>query len=346
MQTAPLVRGTIPTASEHTVRAALRLTRHLAAPRPLRYWLEFLVSLSIGWATFYSCGTAPWPWNAAWFVVSALAFYRTLSFIHEVVHLKAREMKPFQIGWNALAGVPLLTPSFVYEFHLQHHARDRYGTPDDGEYVPWGVGPPSHIFLLPLVGLISPVLGVLRFLLLTPLGWLLPPIRSWLYERASAMKVRYGHRRYDLERNGLPSWRIQETAAFLWVWSVAAALAYGWLSIRWVLLAVGVMSAVAVLNSIRILASHRYRSDDDPMTFVEQIKDSVNHPDGLIAEIWAAGRPAVSRAAPRPARSALSCPSRSSPHPDEAAALGFLLSGDEQSKSLANAKNSLEGRPA
>ena len=277
----------MPTTSEDWVREAFALTRHLAAPRPLRYWLEFLVSLSIGWAAFYLCGVAGRPWSAAWFVVSILTFYRAIVFIHEVVHLRAREMRSFQVGWNVLAGVPLLTPSFVYEFHLQHHARDKYGTPDDGEYVPWGVGPPGHILLLPLASLISPLLAVLRFLLLTPLGWLLPPIRPWLYERASAMKVRYGHRRYDLQKQGLPWWRVQESGACLWAWSVAAALANGWLSIRWVLLALGVMSAVAVLNSIRILASHRYRSDDRAMTFVEQIKDSVNHPEGVLAEIWA-----------------------------------------------------------
>lgn len=41
-----------------------------------------------------------------------------------------------------------------------------------------------------------------------------------------------------------------------------------------------------VLNSTRTLVSHWYRSGDQAMTFLEQIKDSVNHPQGTWAEMW------------------------------------------------------------
>ena len=272
---------------DHLVREAHRLTRHLAAPSPVRYWSELLGSVGIGWTAFYLGGAAELPWAGGWFVVSVLAFYRAVTFIHEVVHLKGRAMPSYQIGWNVLVGVPLLMPSFLYEVHLTHHARSHYGTADDAEYIPWGGRQRIHMGLLPLVSVGSPVAGIVRFLLLTPLGWLVPPLRPWLYERASAIKNRIGHRRFDLTTGGTAWWRVQEAAVCLWLWLVVAAVWFGWLSMGWVLLVIAVMSAVALVNSVRILASHCYGNEDGPMSLGEQIADSVNHPGGLLTELWA-----------------------------------------------------------
>jgi fatty acid desaturase len=274
-------------ASDDSVHVAFELTRHLTAPRPSYYWADFLASEAIGWASLYLCATVAWPWRAAFFVVSVLAFYRAVVFIHELAHLRAREMLPFQAGWNILAGVPLLTPSFLYEVHLQHHARSLYGTVEDAEYLPWGVRAPRHIVLFLLASLIAPVVAVLRFLLLAPLSWLVRPIRHWVYQWASALTIRFGFRRHESDKEESSWWCVQEVGAFLWAWSVTAAVASGRLSIRWVLLTLTAMAAVSFLNSIRTLSAHRYRSDDHPMTFVEQVKDSVNHPEGVLAEIWA-----------------------------------------------------------
>jgi len=274
-------------AGENLVREAHRLTLHLAAPRPLRYWSELLASVAIGWTALYVCGTNELPWAVAWFVVSVLAFYRAAVFIHEVVHLKGRAMQSYQVGWNTLVGVPLLMPSFFYEIHLTHHARSHYGTTDDAEYIPWGGRQRDHVTLLPLISVVSPLMGIARFLLLTPLGWLIPRFRPWLYESASAIKNRVGHRRSDLIAEGLPWWRIQEAAACLWIWSVAAMVYVGWFSRGWVWLVIAVMSAVALVNSFRILASHRYGNEAHRMSLIEQITDSVNHPGGLLTELWA-----------------------------------------------------------
>ena len=48
-------------------------------------------------------------------IVSILAFFRAGSFIHELTHIKKGELGGFKLGWNVLAGVPLLIPSFLYE---------------------------------------------------------------------------------------------------------------------------------------------------------------------------------------------------------------------------------------
>ena len=70
-------------------------------------------------------------------VVAVLALYRAGLFIHEITHLKAGALPGFKLAWNALVGVPLFVPSFMYEgVHNLHHARTRYGTVEDPEYLP------------------------------------------------------------------------------------------------------------------------------------------------------------------------------------------------------------------
>ena len=50
-----------------------------------------------------------------------------------------RELPAFTVAWNALVGVPLLIPSFLYEgVHTDHHRQSCYGTEADPEYVPFG----------------------------------------------------------------------------------------------------------------------------------------------------------------------------------------------------------------
>jgi fatty acid desaturase len=273
--------------SDPLVRSAFELTRHLAVPRPLYYWLDCFGSELIGWVALFLAGTLAVPWNLVFFGLAVVAFYRAIIFIHELVHLKGQGMGLFMVGWNAFLGVPLLTPSFLYDTHLQHHARNLYGTIDDGEYLPWGIQPPHHMLLFPLISVMAPPLMVLRFLVLAPLGWLVPPLHRWLYERASALTIRFGYRRNESGRQQSPWWRVQEVGASLWALFVTALVVSGKLSLRWVVLTLSAIAAVSFLNAIRALSSHRYRNDEHSLTFVEQVRDSVNHPDSILAEIWA-----------------------------------------------------------
>jgi fatty acid desaturase len=273
--------------SDPLFRSAFELTRHLAAPRPLYYWLDCFGSELIGWVALFLAGTLALPWSLVFFGLAVVAFYRAIIFIHELAHLKTHEMRLFRRAWNVLLGIPLLTPSFLYETHLQHHARNLYGTVDDGEYLPWGVQPPQHILLFPLVSVIAPIATVLRFLVLAPLGWLIPPFHHWLYEWASALTLRFAYRRSEAASKESQGWRLQEAGAFLWALFMTALVISGTLSMRWVLWIMSAVAAVSFLNAIRSLTSHRYRSDQHPMTFLEQVRDSINHPDGILAEIWA-----------------------------------------------------------
>ena len=84
-------------------------------------------------------------------LVAALALYRALLFIHELTHIHRDALPGFRLAWNVLVGIPLLTPSFMYEgVHTLHHARTRYGTAEDPEYLPLGLMKPwtLPVFLL------------------------------------------------------------------------------------------------------------------------------------------------------------------------------------------------------
>jgi fatty acid desaturase len=267
------------------VRTASEFTRHLAEPKPILYWLDSITSSIVGWVSLYLCSVSSWRWGVLFFSLAVLGFYRSTLFIHEVVHFGGRKMKAFHIGWNALVGIPVLMPSFVYDVHLRHHARSQYGTVEDAEYTPFGMLPPSHFLLFPPMSVTFPFLAIFRFLVLAPLGWLIPSVGKWVHQRASALSMRPEFQRKEPFKSSW--WRLQEVSAFLWAAFVLTGVLLHWIPVRLVLLWIGVIAVGSVLNSTRTLAAHRYRSGDQAMTFLEQIKDSVNHPQGIWAELWA-----------------------------------------------------------
>src|SRR5579872_1593393 len=106
------------------IQSARRLTRHLQAPRPSCYWLDFLAAHMFGCAAFcfLAAHMASPVWRSAAFVCCVLSWYRSIVFIHELAHLNCKSMRAFRVGWNLLAGIPFLCPSFLYASHGQHHS--------------------------------------------------------------------------------------------------------------------------------------------------------------------------------------------------------------------------------
>ena len=136
------------------LRAAVDLTRDIAEARPIIYWSDMLASAALGYAALAATILLRDPWAAtAAGLISALALYRALLFIHELTHIHKDALPGFRLSWNLLVGIPLLTPSFMYEgVHTLHHARTRYGTADDPEYLPLGRMKPASLptFALPV----------------------------------------------------------------------------------------------------------------------------------------------------------------------------------------------------
>ena len=116
------------------LKAAANLTRDLNVPKPAIYWADMIGSALLGYGGLFVAMTGSGWLALAAGLVAILALYRAGSFIHEMTHIKQGAVPGFRLAWNALVGVPLLVPSFMYEgVHNQHHAKTYYGTANDPE---------------------------------------------------------------------------------------------------------------------------------------------------------------------------------------------------------------------
>ncbi len=266
-------------------RAAADLTRDIAAHSPAIYWADMLGSALAGYAAL--AGAVVLGGGAAWAcgVVAVLLLYRALLFIHEISHFRRDEVPGFTLGWNLLVGIPMLTPSLMYEaVHTLHHARTRYGTADDPEYLSLALMKPWALPAFLLIALLAPPALVIRFGLLAPLGALFPPLRRLVWERFSALSINPDFRRRPAEPELRARFAWQEAGAALWALLLAASVL--WLGWRPLLIALAVFSAVAVLNQLRTLVAHLWENEGEAMTVTGQYLDSVNVQSPLAA-LWA-----------------------------------------------------------
>ncbi len=269
------------------LRAAVELTRDISAAKPSIYWSDMLASAAIGYAALAAAIVAANPWTAmAAGVVSAFALYRALLFIHELTHIHKNALPGFRFVWNLAVGIPMLMPSFMYEgVHTLHHARTRYGTAEDPEYLPlarmkwWSL--PGFI----AIAVLLPLALILRSAVLVPLGVIFPPLRRFVWERFSALSINPGFRRRPPEGDFARMVFWQELGVSLWALAlVASVFAIGW---RPLAIALAVASLSAVLNQIRTLVAHLWENEGEAMTVTAQYLDSVNVPSGFVAPLWA-----------------------------------------------------------
>ncbi len=270
------------------LRAARDLTKDIAEANPRIYWSDFLVSTVIGYAALAGAILVGITWLAVLLgVVSALALYRALLFIHELSHIHRNALPGFRTVWNLLIGIPMLTPSLMYEgVHTIHHTRTRYGTVEDPEYLPLALMKPWSLPLFILISLLAPPALLIRYAVLTPLGLVIPPIRKFVWERFSALSINPDFRRRPPADELRRRFFWQETGASVWAITLLASTFFvGW---RPLLIALAVFSLTAVLNQLRTLVAHLWENEGEPMTVTAQYLDSVNvPPPGIIAEIWA-----------------------------------------------------------
>ncbi|MEZ0362433.1 fatty acid desaturase [Mycobacterium sp. pUA109] len=268
---------------------ARSLVADLADRRQWVYWVDLTGCVALGYAAFLLCpvGDPLTPLAAGCVLVAAFALYRAVLFVHEIVHA-GDELRWFAVVWHVVCGIPLLVPQFTYEFHHEHHASRSYGTAADGEYVAYTSQPRWRVIALPFTALLGPAVFVIRFLVLAPLSWLIPPLRSYVLTRASALMIDADFHR-PLPATGVPgTWLVQEVACFAYLASMLALLtAHVCAPIR-LLEAYLVIAVVLFVNWIRVLAAHRYESGNQRMTFPEQVLDSIDHPSlPLLGALWA-----------------------------------------------------------
>jgi len=253
-----------------------RLVADCFDPDPRVYWLDFLANTLVGWAAFWLAVRLPGAPTLLFYLLAAATLYRAVIFTHELVHVRRDSLPGFRLAWNAACGVPLLAPAFLYDgVHQEHHFRHHYGTPEDGEYLPFGHPPRWMIPLYLLSHVLIPALAILRFGLIGPLSWAWPALRRRVLRRMSSLSIDPRYVR-PLPASIPPDWRLQEAACAALVWGAGTALWLGWLPARVWWLWYAVVALILVLNGIRTLAAHRYANRGGTLSRDEQLLDSVN----------------------------------------------------------------------
>jgi len=284
------LRGTLRIADDKAMlRAAAELSRDLHAPRPWIYYTDLIASATIGYAALYAAMVAPLGWAIAAGVVAVFALYRAGSFIHELTHIKHSAVPGFRIFWNLIIGIPTMAPSFMYEgVHNLHHARTRYGTVDDPEYLPLALMKPWTVPMFVVASLIAPVALIVRFALFAPLSLIIPGARKLVVERYSSLAINPQFRRRAPEGAQRTLWLALETMTALWAMTLVAMVVTDIIPVRYFLTFLAVAAGVAVINQLRTLVAHLWENEGEPMTVTAQYLDSVNvPPPALLPGLWA-----------------------------------------------------------
>jgi fatty acid desaturase len=273
-------------------RQAKEIIQDLFVPNPMIYWADFTFHVTLGWAAFVFALAAPTfsLWQAASYLIAALALYRSVIFIHELAHLKATTFPTFRIVWNLICGFPLMIPSFTYyTVHNDHHKTRLYGTVDDGEYLPLVAESPYKIILYLLLSFVLPIIFAVRFVLLTPLSFLHQGLRRVVWRHASSLAIDLRYCRPDPPAKYRRAWLVQEILTCCYGVGAIALVAMGILSYKALVLWYLIATLIFFLNSLRTLAAHAYRnSGNQVMNFEEQYLDSVNVPGSrFLTALWA-----------------------------------------------------------
>ena len=272
------------------LKAAAGLTRDLNVARPAIYWADMLGSALLGYGALAATIAAGSTLFAIVFgLVAVLALYRAGSFIHEITHIKPNAVPGFYWAWNALVGVPLLVPSFMYEgVHNQHHAKPYYGTAEDPEYLPLALMHPWTLPVFLVAAALAPVGMLIRFGLLAPLSLLSSRLRETVVAKYSGLQINPSFRRPRPAGDFARRWTIQEAAASLWAIALIAMVATGVIPMRAFLIFLGISSGVMFLNQVRTLVAHLWENDGEPMSVTAQYLDSVNvPPPATLPALWA-----------------------------------------------------------
>jgi fatty acid desaturase len=272
------------------LKAAANLTRDLNSPNRFIYWADLLASAAIGYfalAAAILVTSIPLALLAG--LVAILALYRAGSFIHELTHVRKGTVPGFRPAWNAIVGIPLLVPSFMYEgVHNQHHAKRYYGTLNDPEYLPLALMKPWTLPVFLIAALLAPIGLLFRFAILAPLSLFSRKLRATVVARYSGLQINPRFRRPAPEGDFRRDWIALETVCSAWAVALLALTATGVIPLRAFAIFLGVASGVMFLNQVRTLVAHLWENDGEPMSVTAQFLDSVNvPPPATLPVLWA-----------------------------------------------------------
>ncbi|MCE2809944.1 MAG: fatty acid desaturase [Planctomycetaceae bacterium] len=177
----------------------------------------------------------------------------------------------------------------VFFYTADHHRRKSYGTEEDGEYLSLSHQPPSAIVLYMLGVLVTPIAGIVRWGLLSPICWLFPSVRKWTFTHASTMVMDVFYERPEAGKRVQRIMIMQEIACFLVCLGLilhGPMIAKTWFDPLWIhayLVSIGMI----FMNNIRTLGAHRWTGPGSELTFEQQLLDSCDYPHRpWITELW------------------------------------------------------------
>ncbi len=257
----------------------IKLTRPFMARDMRIYWADFLASYAV-----FAAGAALWLTADSGFALLGLIFgvlaaYRCGSFMHEIVHFNRKKQgeMAFKGVWNLLFGIPILSPSHLYDSHLEHHMPDSFGTVRDPEYVP--IKNRSVLGLGEFVfgHVLGPISMVALRMLLNPLIWIFPALgRKLMDGKGTALVINWDYVPTGMQKpTGFDRFAI--LASTILLYGYLALLVTGTVSL---IIAAKILLLVVlsmVLNGIRTLVAHRYINyDGESVNRQAQLTDSIN----------------------------------------------------------------------
>lgn len=272
------------------LKAAATLTRDLNQPSSSIYWADMLGSAALGYAALAGAILLQPAWVALLSgLIAVLALYRAGSFIHELTHIRKGSIRGFRLVWNAIIGVPLLIPSFMYEgVHNQHHGKTYYGTVDDPEYLPLALMKPWTLPLFLIAAALAPIGLFIRFAILAPLSLLSHRLRRHVVGSYSGLQINPKFVRPTPEGQFARDWAWMEIACSVWAVALLTTVATGVVPLRAFFIFLAVTSGTMFLNQIRTLVAHLWENEGEPMSVTAQYLDSVNvPPPGTLPALWA-----------------------------------------------------------
>jgi hypothetical protein len=177
----------------------------------------------------------------------------------------------------------------MYEgVHNLHHARNRYGTARDPEYMALALKPKISVPLFVAIAALGPIGLLIRWGLLAPLSLVIPGLRRRVEAQFSALSINPDFRRDPPAGPARQRWHVTEAATSAFVLAVLAGVAAGIIPVKGFALWLSVLSASMVINQVRTLAAHLWENDGKVMSITAQYLDSVNvPPPSLLPELWA-----------------------------------------------------------
>ena len=248
--------------------------------RPAVYWIDFLTTIGIAWTAFSGSVWELHHGSSLYWLglaISALAFYRGLIFIHEIIHVRSVELSAFTVVWNTLCGFFIFVPTYTYLCHASHHRVTSFSTKGDPEYLPLSYQKPFQVLSPFIIFPLFPFILALRFLVLGPISLVVGGrFRAWILRYASSLKMNIAYEWVTVTPAEKRLSVIQDIACFLWWGLFLGACAYAGILasalIIWVLLAYFILC----INHFRSLAAHRYINFNGVrVSYEDQLLDSI-----------------------------------------------------------------------